>query len=341
MPQSELAQRMGRPANKLNEIVQGKRQITADTALELELALGLPASFWLNLEKNFQLTKARLTQERALRTESEHLVKFPFKEMCRFGWIKKCGDTVAQTRELLLFFGTTSFEQLKHVKSLAPAWRKSRHKEASEYALVAWLQQGIREAQRIDVGKFSPSGLRAHLRTFRTYTRQQPEEFESELVKLCAANGVAVTFVPHLPKTYVNGAAYWHNDRAVIQLSLRFKWADIFWFNFFHELGHVLLHLKSRKRAFLDEKNDFGGTPISEDVEADTFAGNTLIPEKAYEDLLRLSYRRKEVLVDFAEQIGVAPGIVVGRLQHDGHLHPSQMNGLKTQFDWAGAEATE
>ena len=87
MSQAELAQRMGRPANKLNEIAKGKRQITADTALELELALGLPASFWINLEKSFQLTKARLAQQKRLESESECLAHFPLREMAKFGWI--------------------------------------------------------------------------------------------------------------------------------------------------------------------------------------------------------------------------------------------------------------
>jgi HTH-type transcriptional regulator / antitoxin HigA len=333
MPQAELAQRMGRPANKLNEIVKGKRQITADTALELELALGLPASFWLNLEKNYQLIKARLAQDQLLEKESHFLASFPVKEMCKFNWIKKCDDIIAQTRELLSFFGITSFEQLKQIKALAPAWRKAQHKEACEYALATWLWQGTRSAQQITTSAFDPKGLRSQLDTIRSFTRQDPEEFEPTLTKLCAGHGVAVVFVRHLPKSYVGGAAYWLNDRAVIQLSVRGKWADIFWFNFFHELGHVLLHLKSRKRMFLDDKN-FSTTSKVEDLEANQFAANTLISEEDYESLLRRSYTRTEVVRQFADEIGIAPGIVVGRLQHEiPALHRSPLNALRIQYD--------
>jgi len=338
MPQTELAQRMGRPANKLNEIIKGKRQITADTALELELALGLPASFWLNLEKNFQLTKARLAQEHLLEKESHFLSYFPLCEMRKLGWItrwdiKKADEKIAQTRELLSFFGIAAFDQLKEIKSLAPAWRKAQGKEASHYALAAWVRQGIRRAQVISTNTFDAAGLRAQIATLRSFTQQDPEDFETRLVELCATHGVAVTFVPHLPKSYVNGAAYWLGDKVVIQLSLRFKWADIFWFNFFHELGHVLLHLKTRKGAFLDDES-VSGSSDSIEVEANQYAANTLIPERDYTKLLLRNYRSAKVVQQFADDIGISAGIVVGRLQFDRHLHPSQLIELKTQFEW-------
>lgn len=333
MSQVELAQRMGRPANKLNEIVKGKRQITADTALELELALGLPASFWINLEKNHQLTKARLAQQKRLESEAKHLARFPLREMAKLGWIARNRDAAEQTRELLQFFGIAAFGQLKEVKSLMPAWRKGQGKKACEYALAAWLREGIRQARSIKVGAFDPSDLRSKIEALRAFTRQDPDDFEPALVELCARHGVAVTFVPHLPKSYVNGAAYWLNDRAVIQLSLRFKWADIFWFSFFHELAHVLLHLTARKSSFLDG-NGFSSGVTGEEDEADAFAANTLIPPAQYAKLLSSSFTRPAVVRQFAEDIGVSPGIVVGRLQFDKHLHYSQLVDLKTKFAW-------
>lgn len=333
MSQAELAQRMGRPANKLNEIVKGKRQITANTALELELALGLPASFWINLEKNFQLTKARLAQQIRLEREAKHLAHFPLREMAKFGWITRARDAAKQTREMLQFFGIATFEQLKEVKSLSPAWRKGQGKNASEYALAAWLREGIRQAQALEVGSFDPQGLRANIEVLRAFTRQTPDVFEPALVELCAQHGVAVRFVPHLPKSYVNGAAYWLNDRVVIQLSLRFKWADIFWFSFFHELGHVLLHLTARKSSFLDE-NSFSSGAANEEREADCFAADTLIPPAKYAELLSSAFTRPTVIRQFAEDIGVSPGIVVGRLQFDKHLQYSRMVDLKTKFAW-------
>ncbi|MGB6045633.1 MAG: HigA family addiction module antitoxin [Pirellulales bacterium] len=333
MTQAELAKRMGRPINKINEVIQGKRQITADTALELELALGLPASFWINLEKNYQLTKARLTQKKRLDRESTHLASFPVKEMCRLGWLKKMSDKADQAHEILSFFGVTSFSMIKKVKSLAPVWRKTRTKKACEYALASWLQRGIRLSHEIETEDFDPTGLKSNINELRALTVQNPEVFEPALKTICAQYGVAVVFVPHLPKSYASGAAYRLYDKVVIQLSLRHQWADIFWFNFFHELGHVLLHLTKRKGVFVDDK-DF--TVESEDleVEANDFAAMTLIPTDDFESLASRAFSRAAVVQAFANEIGIASGIVVGRLHHEGLVPRNRLVSLRCQYTW-------
>ncbi|QDU98797.1 hypothetical protein Pla8534_66710 [Lignipirellula cremea] len=337
MTQAELANRMGRPINKINEVIQGKRQITADTALELELALGLPASFWINLEKNHQLTLARLTQKKRLDRESAHLASFPVKEMCRLGWLNKINDNAEQAHELLSFFGVTSFSMIKNVKSLAPAWRKSRTKRACEYALASWLQRGIRESHEIETKDFDPTGLKSRIHELRALTVQDPDIFEQTIKTTCAQYGVAVVFVPHLPKSYVSGAAYRLYDKVVIQLSLRYRWADIFWFNFFHELGHVLLHLTKRKSVFVDDK-DFTVESEGLEVEANDFAAGTLIPSDDFESLVTRAYSRADVVKSFADEIGIASGIVVGRLHHEGLLPRNRLVNLRCQYTWRSDE---
>ena len=112
MSQQELAARMRRPPNKINEILQGKRAVTVETALELEMVLGWPADFWLAREKNYQLAKARLAAEPGLQAQVQMLKKFPINAMAKLGWIKKLSRPVAQVHELLAYFGITSFEQL-------------------------------------------------------------------------------------------------------------------------------------------------------------------------------------------------------------------------------------
>lgn len=332
MTQAELANRMGRPTNKVNEVIKGKRQVTAETALELELALGLPASFWINLEKNYQLNKARLSQGKRMEREAKKLDDFPWKEMCKRNWIEKRDSPTEQAHELLSFFELTTFAKLKQVKNLAPAWRKTRTKAACEYALAAWLQQGIRLAHDTDVATFDPRGLRSCVPEIRSLTRhEQIDDFEAELKGTCAEHGVAVVFVPHLPKSYVSGAAYRVYDRTVIQLSNRYKWADSFWFNFFHELGHVLIHLSRRNTKFVDERGFTDETEV-EEVEADTFAKSTLIPDDDLDELLTLQYSRASVVKRFANEIGIHPGIVVGRL-HQEDIHRKALNPLRIQYE--------
>jgi HTH-type transcriptional regulator/antitoxin HigA len=124
----------------------------------------------------------------------------------------------------------------------------------------------------------------------------------------------------------VSGAARWLGNKPVIQLSLYGKTNDRFWFTFFHEAAHVLKH--SHKAVFLDEL-DYG-TEDQEEQEANAFAADVLVP-KAYQNDLP-SLRSKEAVRAFAEQLGIHPGIVVGRLQHDGLIEPSRMNDLKDTF---------
>jgi hypothetical protein len=163
----------------------------------------------------------------------------------------------------------------------------------------------------------------------RALTREIPEAFQQCLIEACAQAGVAVVFVPELPKTGVSGCTRWIGGKAVIQLSLRYKSNDQLWFTFFHEAGHILKH--GRKEVFLEGN----GMDDDKEKEANTFARNHLIPPADYRRFLSSWNRRSLAPIDlFAREIGIAPGIVVGRLQFDKLLLPSHGNGLKVFYRW-------
>lgn len=333
MTQTEFAERMGRPLNKLNEIINGKRAITPDTACSLELVLGLTAQFWLNLETNYQLALKRLEARKRLEEEAKFLGLFPFKEMIKRGWMKAGRDAVETTQNLLAYFRIASFEQLTSPSVLGAAFRKSQVREACDYSLAAWLRRGEIEAERIQTGPFNKSALRESIAEMRSLTLLGPEQFEPRLVGLCAAHGVAVVFVPHLPKCYTSGAARWIGDKAIIQLSLRFATNDHFWFSFFHELGHIVLHGKSS--TFIEKHED---SVSAREQEANEFSARCLIQPADFERLRGLNYKRSDVIRDFAASIGIAPGIVVGQLQHANLLDHNLMFSLKVKFAWGPGE---
>ena len=140
---------------------------------------------------------------------------------------------------------------------------------------------------------------------------------------------MAVVFVPHLPKTYANGAIRWlRSGAALVQLSVRYKYDDIFWFSFFHELGHIILHGKNRTFIEIDEQ-----TRPKEEYEADDFARDTLIPPEQFEVFRSQQPFSRRKVEDFAETIGVAASIVVGRLQYENLLPRTHLNGLRTQLE--------
>lgn len=330
MSQKDLASRMGRPVKTINEIIKGKAAITADTALQLERVLGVPASFWTNLERNYRQALARKKDERRLKSELAWLKRFPIRAMIKAGWIQAEGD-VGQLQEMLRFFGVASPDEWRNLwGSVAVAYRKSAVFASDPGAVAAWLRQGELEAQRIQCELYDPKRFRAALQAIRGLTVQPPEVFQPELRRLCAEAGVALAFVPELPMLRISGAARWLAPRkAMIQLSLRYKADDHLWFSFFHEAGHVLLH--GKREVFIDDGKGKDG----KEAEANKFAADLLIPPQALRRFVRPSQVNDARIMAFAKQIGIAPGIVVGRLQHDGVFPHDRGNHLKKRFEWA------
>jgi hypothetical protein len=211
------------------------------------------------------------------------------------------------------------------------AFRKTGASTVDQGATAAWLRQGEIQASEIDCEPYDERRFRAALRQIRALTVEPPDVFQPEVVRLCAAAGVAVVFVPELPRTGICGATRWLTPtKALLQLSLRHKSDDHLWFSFFHEAGHILLHRK--REAFFEQVHVSGG----EEDEANDFARDLLILSTGWHRFTQSDrYNAKTAILAFAEEIGVAPGIVVGRLQHEGLVLHRNCNDLKRWFAWA------
>lgn len=340
MSQAELAERTGRPRKTINEIIKGKAAISPETALQLELVLGIPASFWNNLERHYQEFLARQREKELLAASAGWLKQVPVKELEERGWIsKRPRGSADQVREVLQFFGVASPTEWKLVFEVPQvSFRHSPTFKSEPGPLAAWLRQGEIEAQKVRCDPFDAARFHDSLTEAKALTLREPEEFVPLLQRLCAKAGVAVVFVRELPKCRVCGATRWLSPtKALIQLSLRYKTNDHLWFTFFHEAGHILLH--GKRLTFIDEGN-VGQS--QEEAEANRFASDLLIPPDRLEDLRGLvdaAHRSSEVAVtEFAESLGIAPGIVVGRLQHEKWLpFQSNLNSLKISYKWAEA----
>jgi hypothetical protein len=269
-----------------------------------------------------------------LADETELLRLFPIKKMIEFGWLKAARSKIDQLRELLGYFGAAGPEQLKTLcLHQQAAFRKSDGFEADTGALNAWLRQGELRGQQTDTKPYSQERFMEALHEARSLTRCKPSEFVEPLQQLCADAGVVVAFVRELPKIRASGATRWLKpDKALIQLSLRFKWADQIWFSFFHEAGHIVLHGKTD--VFLDLVKR---APGEREEEADRFARNLLIPPKDWEHFVGMGYFGAKSVTDFADQQGISPGIVVVRLQHEQRIRFSSLTHLKPRFTWAKA----
>jgi len=194
-------------------------------------------------------------------------------------------------------------------------------------AMAVWLRLCELQARDTQCERFDKAGFKTALKTIRALTVEAPEVFVPEMIARCAGAGVAVALVPEIKKAPVNGAAKWLTpDKAMIGLNLRGKRNDIFWFSFFHEAGHLLND--SKKESYVDV--DYEDDPREQN--ANQFAANFLIPPRYKQELSCL--KRYAAVEQFAESIGITPGIVVGRLQREGIVPHNQLNRLIVGLGW-------
>lgn len=330
MSQAELAARTGLTRKTINEIIKGKSPITPESALKFERSLGRPAHFWNNLERQYQEDRVRIEEQLRLQSHLEWLKKIPVDVMAKFGWIQKFKDKTEQLEAVLQFFGIASPEQWETVwREYQVAYRQSKRYGTHAEAVSTWLRKGEIEARKISCNPFDRNRFIGVLEEIRGLTIKTPDTFVVRLQELCASGGVAVVFVPELPKTSVSGGTRWMGNQAIIQLSLRYKSNDHLWFTFFHEAGHILKH--GRKDVFIEEN----GPDDRKEEEANVFARDTLIPPKGLRKFLERGKPSLIQITAFANEIGIAPGIVVGRLQHDGLIPRSMGNQLKIYYKWS------
>lgn len=334
MTKNELARRMNRPAPKLSAIFSGEKAITPDTALQLENVVGVPAHIWIGLESEYRLTLARhqYLEKQRLREESKLVTKFCFSELAKLGIVTKRTKPFEKVQELHRFFGVTSLHNIASLKRYQPVFRQGSGDRSPE-ATAAWLRIGELEGQKAVTAPFNKTELLSALPSIRNMTKLKPAKFIPKLRELLEHAGVVLVLLPHLPKTYLHGATFrLGQKKAILMLTLRGSWADIFWFSLFHEIGHLLLHDKDM--VFLEggklenDKRNF-------ENEADNFAAETLLPSNDYNEFIsNKSFYSKDIEL-FAHYQNIDKGIVVGRLQHDGLIENSWHNKHRTRYEWS------
>jgi len=333
MTKEELARRMDRPASKLSHIFKGRKAITADTALQLEKVIGVPAPIWTGLEAEYRLALARqeeIRRNQQVKDEIPLLTPFCYASLVRLGAVEKKEKRIDRVIELQKFFGVTSLRNVTEIRPYQAAFRsgKGGREVPAPEAQAAWLRLGELRARQIPCKSFDSVALRDSLPQLRSMTRLQLREFLNPLRETLAAAGVAAVICPHFPKTHAHGATFWlKSDRAVLMLSNRYRWADIFWFSLFHEIAHLLLHGRSVILEY--------GAEDERESEANRFAADHLIPQTEYRQFVKQGAFRLAKILSFAHRTGIHPGIAVGRLQHDGYLKAHGGNSLRMRYDIA------
>ena len=253
MSQADLARRADLSAKHVNQIVQGEAAITPETALALERVTRVPARIWNSLEANFQAQRIRISQRRRLDPDDlAWLRRFPAGELVRRQAIEGSNDAHLLFDQMLGFFGVANRNAWEKLwRSPEAAFRQSAAFQADEYAVATWLRLGELEAAQLRTDPFDRAAFRFALDEARGLMTGAPDEFFPAMVDLCAQAGVALVLVSEVKGARASGASRWTSPtKAIIQLSMRYRWEDHFWFSFFHEGGHVYLH--GKRRAFVD-----------------------------------------------------------------------------------------
>jgi len=336
MSQAELANRIGRPKQMINEIIKGKKSITPTTALELEDVLGVPSHIWLGLESEYPIVLAKAEELKQMEEESRLIPNFPYAELAKLGFVKSTRKAVEKVEELKKFFGVAKLVQISQVKAYQPAFRVSDHKSVSHEAIATWIQAGRMKADKIKTDSFDKKRLKALLDDIKDLMNlENINKSIKGIQEILASCGVAFVMLPHFKKTKVNGATFWTDNRtkAIIVMSLKGSYLDIFWFSLFHEIAHILLH--DKREVFLEDGCSNPALQQQEN-EADQFARDFLIPKDRFESFVKEGNFTKQSVKSFATELGIKPSIVVGRLMHEKIVgfDNYQLNSLRDRYKW-------
>ena len=261
--------------------------------------------------------------------------RYPYAEMSNHKWVPKTSNQRERVSNLLSFFAVTDFRNIIE----KGAFRISSKHAYSIPAITSWLRKGSIDGTSINTTGFDETRLRSNLSALRLLTKEaNPNKMMKEIGLLLASCGIAFVLTPSLKNAPINGATRWLNsDKVLLQLSLRYKYADIFWFSLFHEIGHVLF--ENKKDFNIDLVKNF--VEPEKEKKADKFACDELISLEIYEKFKAFLKKNPlsgadmyRVITRFSEKINIHPGIVSGRLQNDGIL-PRNMNKLRTRLEWA------
>lgn len=316
MGAKEFSLRVGKPEKTIIAILKGKSSITPEMAIQFENVTKVPASFWMNHQRSYDEYIARVKHEKVIKEAAPWVRQFPVAEMIKKGWLPSVNTLQEKTIEMLAFFGFsnhTAWEDYYFKQQLKVTFRISLAQTKEPYAISAWLRKGELQADDLQSNEYSEKKFKEALPKIRSIMAAHPDGFFNQLQSICLEAGVKVVYTPCLNKAPINGSARWLNDTPFIQLTGRYNRNDIFWFTFFHEAGHILLH--GKKDIFL-ENLDYSDKDMKREQEADEFAVKWTLTKDGEAEIVAAAPLSEEDVLKFARKFNTHPAIIIGRLQH-------------------------
>ena len=319
----EFALRTDKPEKTVIAVLKGDSSLTSEMAILFENVTRIPAQFWINKQARYNEYIAREKQKAVIAAAADWAKEFPYAEMVKQNWIEPTRNCEEKTINLLSYFGVASHNawgKLYIESELKVAAYTSLKHTHQPHAISAWLRQGELQAMQIESPVFNEKKLKGNIPNMRQLMVEQPEGFFEQLQSLCLQAGVVLLFTPKLPKVPLSGSTRWLNNTPLIQLTARYKRNDNFWFTFFHELGHIILH---GKKYISLENVDFAASDPVKEEEAHQFAIAQTFTKDQEEEVLQKKTIYEEDIIKFAKKFNTHPALIIGRLQHDGHIQYS------------------
>lgn len=316
MGPKEFALRTGKPEKTIIAVLKGESAITPDMAVQFENVTKIPANYWMNHQRGYDEFIAREKRQIVIHEAVAWAKQFPLADMIKKGWLPQVPTMHQKTMAILAFFGFsnhTAWHDYYFKQQLKVAFRISLAQTKEPYAISAWLRKGELQAAELTAKKYSEKKFKEVLPKLKSIMAIHPDCFFNQLQSVCLEAGVKVVYTPCLKKAPISGSTRWLNDTPFIQLTGRYNRNDSFWFTFFHEAGHILLH--GKKDIFLENLAYSDHNPEKEQ-EADAFAIKWTLTEREEAEIAASIPLTEKRIKDFAKQFTTHPAIIVGRLQH-------------------------
>jgi Zn-dependent peptidase ImmA (M78 family)/plasmid maintenance system antidote protein VapI len=333
-----MADALGFAQAEFDDLIVGKRRLTEANASILAEHLGSTARFWLARDKAYVLDLARLDAVSSQDRESSWLASMPTSSMKKLGWVEKSARSRDKLKaEVLSFFGCGTLREWGERYSSgvgAVAFRTSLSLASDGMATLVWLRAGEIAVAGRETPRFDREAFRRILPIVKKLSAfKRPSVFLPRLVEACRQVGVTVATARTPDGCRASGASWFDGaGNPVILLSFRYLSEDHFWFTFFHEAAHIILH----GQTHIDGEGGvtvMGSDTERQEREANAFAQELLFPAELREELDRRGFRPKAIM-SIARAADVTSGIIVGQLEKAGTVRPGQLSFLKHRYRW-------
>lgn len=332
--QKELAIRLGLSEKHISELLNNKVLLTMEMAMALEKVINLKYEILMGYEIKYRGYLEKKKELEKLNSENldEICETFQVDFMRKKKWLDlpERSTKAEKVYELLTFFGVKNVENILSVYSNRVYEYSFKEDGYKIEPLLVWIRKCELEARKQNVNEYNKEKFENALNEIKNLIKKNDIDIFKEIKKICNDNGVYFVMEEAVPNSKVRGAFTWIGENPLIQISLRYCTNDHFWFAFFHEIGHLMLHAKKSKNFIDVEKVE----NKEMEIEADKYSRNTILDDKIYLKFLNDKDYTRENIKRFANNNNIHPGIVVGRLQHDGKLSWNMYDDLKQRYRW-------